>query len=216
MSVPGIDAATLTPAAIAAWDRYVSLTEARISRELPLRPAFLISSRDPGAFGDWRGRVLAGATLVRELETRDAGGRAIQIPDASVHHWLGLTFVPNMTLDTLLDLLEHRPTERWSPDVVSARLVGRRGDVAHTFLRLREKNIVTVTYDTEHEVRFVREDATHASSQSRSIRIAQIEDPDTPKEKTLPVGNDSGYLWRLNAYWRSSRPTAACSSSSSH
>ena len=107
-----------------------------------------------------------------------------------------------MTLDTLLDLLEHRPTERWSPDVVSARLVGKRGEVAHTFLRLREKNIVTVTYDTEHEVRFVREDATHASSRSRSIRIAQIADADTPRERALPVGNDSGYLWRLNAYWR--------------
>jgi hypothetical protein len=29
-----------------------------------------------------------------------------------------------------------------------------------------------------------------------------VESPGTPSEREKPVGNDSGYLWRLNSYWR--------------
>jgi hypothetical protein len=39
-------------------------------------------------------------------------------------------------------------------------------------------------------------------SQSYSTRIAEVENPDKPDEHELPVGNDHGYLWRLDNYWR--------------
>jgi hypothetical protein len=29
-----------------------------------------------------------------------------------------------------------------------------------------------------------------------------VSDPDTPDERELPPGEDRGFLWRLNAYWR--------------
>ena len=29
-----------------------------------------------------------------------------------------------------------------------------------------------------------------------------IENAGTPQERALPEGNDSGYMWRLNSYWR--------------
>ena len=32
--------------------------------------------------------------------------------------------------------------------------------------------------------------------------FAEVEDAGTPQEHELPVGHDSGYLWRLNTYWR--------------
>jgi len=41
-----------------------------------------------------------------------------------------------------------------------------------------------------------------ALSQSDSTRIAEVENPDKPKERELPVGNDHGYLWRLDNFWR--------------
>jgi len=39
-------------------------------------------------------------------------------------------------------------------------------------------------------------------SNSYSTRIAQVKDSAHPDGAELPVGNDSGYLWRLNTYWR--------------
>ena len=41
-----------------------------------------------------------------------------------------------------------------------------------------------------------------AEGRIHSTRIAEVENPDTPTERELPVGHDGGYLWRLNTYWR--------------
>jgi hypothetical protein len=43
---------------------------------------------------------------------------------------------------------------------------------------------------------------TRALGQAYSTRIAEVENPDKPDERELPVGNDHGYLWRLDNYWR--------------
>ena len=47
-----------------------------------------------------------------------------------------------------------------------------------------------------------RRDASHASSRSVATRIAELENVGKKDEREKPVGNDSGYLWRLNSYWR--------------
>ena len=35
-----------------------------------------------------------------------------------------------------------------------------------------------------------------------STKIAELENPGTPQEREKPPGDDHGFLWRLNAYWR--------------
>jgi hypothetical protein len=64
------------------------------------------------------------------------------------------------------------------------------------------KKVITVVVNSEHEARFTRPARDRAEGRIRSTRIAQVEDPDTPQERELPVGRDGGYLWRLNTYWR--------------
>jgi hypothetical protein len=202
VSAPSAGAPDLRPAAVAAWDRYVGLTEARIASEVADRGRFLVHERLGPEAGDWRARVSRGEVVLRRHHTRSADGGDIDVPDARLHHWVGVAFFPDVSLDDLLRLLQTRWTERWSPDVVEARLVGHVGDDAHTFLRLRQRSIITVTYDTEHLVRYERLDARHAVSRSTATRIAQIADAGTPRERALPPGEDHGFLWRLNAYWR--------------
>lgn len=51
-------------------------------------------------------------------------------------------------------------------------------------------------------MRYVTQAAGHATGRSVSRRIVQLESPGTPSERGLPEGRDSGFLWRLNAYWR--------------
>jgi len=58
-----------------------------------------------------------------------------------------------------------------------------------------------VVLDTEHAVHYQRRDETRWWSRSRSVRIAEVQDPGTPSEKTLPPDTGRGYLWRLNSYW---------------
>jgi hypothetical protein len=44
--------------------------------------------------------------------------------------------------------------------------------------------------------------ATRAISRSTAARIVEIEDAGSANERALPTGDDHGYLWKLNAYWR--------------
>ena len=40
------------------------------------------------------------------------------------------------------------------------------------------------------------------TSRSLSTKIAELDKPGTPREREKKAGEDSGFLWRLNAYWR--------------
>jgi hypothetical protein len=61
---------------------------------------------------------------------------------------------------------------------------------------------VTVHYNTEHTVIYRDNGPGRASSRSFTTKIAEIDNAGTPTEKEEPVGNDSGFMWRLNSYWR--------------
>jgi hypothetical protein len=69
-------------------------------------------------------------------------------------------------------------------------------------MKLRRESIITVTYNTEHDVRYKRLSPTLASSRSVATKIAELDEAGTKQEREKPVGQDHGFLWRLNAYWR--------------
>jgi len=45
-------------------------------------------------------------------------------------------------------------------------------------------------------------DAMHMTIRSRSTRIAEVHDPDRSMTVEEPVGEDDGFLWRIDSYWR--------------
>jgi hypothetical protein len=64
------------------------------------------------------------------------------------------------------------------------------------------KKVITVVVNSEHEAIFRRPAADRAEGWIHSTRIAEVENPGLSTEREKPVGNDGGYLWRLNTYWR--------------
>ena len=84
----------------------------------------------------------------------------------------------------------------------TCELVSRNGDVFQAFLRFQMKKVITVVINTDNEARFTRPAPDRAQSQIYSLRIAEVESPDTAQEREYPVGHDSGFLWRLYTYWR--------------
>jgi hypothetical protein len=69
-------------------------------------------------------------------------------------------------------------------------------------LKLQRKEIVTAVYNTEHIVVFSHAGGLRATSTSTATKIAEIEAINTRQERERPAGDDRGFLWRLNAYWR--------------
>ncbi len=197
-------AARLQTKTVRAWDRYVALTEARISKELESGDGFLVRDfLSPEQAEQCKQTIGRGGVCVTAMETRDKDGRAVGIPSGMVHHWMGSIFIPDVSLQDLLEWVQNysQHDERF-PEVEESRLLAREGDSFRIFLRLKRQKVVTVFYNTEHDVEYRRHGPNEVSSRSAATRIAQVENPGEEGEREKPVGNDSGFLWRLNSYWR--------------
>ena len=193
-------AAELQPRTVAAFDRYVALTERRIDQAAaPL----WIDDRPDAQRRQALARLRAGEVWIEALSTR-AAGREIPIPDGLVHHWIGTAFIPGATAAEAVALLQDydRHAAIYSPVVQQSKLLTRDGDRFTMFLRFYQKKGITVIVNTHHEARFTRITPRHVTARIRATRIAEVEDAGTPSERELPAGRDGGYLWRLNTYWQ--------------
>lgn len=193
----------LQPETGSAFDHYIQLSEQRMSKELD-SGAFL---RIDGLPSQQRSADLAqlknGEVVVERLETLDHG-HPIPVPGGLIHHWIGTVFIPGATLMQTLAFLQDYDNQYkfYAPDVQRSKLLRRNGDDFKVFLRLRKHKVIAVVLDTEYDVKYSTLGQDRAASDSRSTRIAEVENPDKPNESEKPVGNDSGFLWRLNSYWR--------------
>ena len=192
-------AAELQPRTVAAFDKYVLATEALLRTEPFLRVDRLPASQRSEALALVRG----GGLSIETARTRD-GNREIDVPGGLIHHWVGTAFVPGVTLEQALTILQayDRHERIYAPTVARSKLLSHEGDRFHFFLRFRMKKVITVVVNSEHDARFSRPAPDRAEGWIRSTRISEVESPDEPGERELPVGEDGGYLWRLNTYWR--------------
>lgn len=197
-------AATLKPETIEGWEEYIRLTEKRIASELQSTSGFLVQDFLPEERSDeCRQSVESGGVCVLKMKTRDEGGRQVLVPSGMVHHWLGTVFVPGVTLDELMGWVQnYSDHEKYFEEVQDSELLSRDGEAFEILLRLKRKKLVTVHYNTEHHVIYERPALNRAFSKSFTTKIAQLERPGTLDEREKPQGQDSGFLWRLNSYWR--------------
>lgn len=198
----GLAAGGLPPGTIDGWEAYVRATETRIAGELAGGGGFLAMDFLPSARAE-RAAAIGGQLPVARMTSRGREGRTIEVPDGMVHHWRGAVLVPGASLDQVLDRVMNPPVgDMAQDDVVAARVIERAPGSLRLFLRLRRTQLVTVVYNTEHLVQCTRLGRTRASSRSIATRIAEVADPATPHERERLPGEDRGFLWRLNAYWR--------------
>jgi hypothetical protein len=190
----------LRPETVRGWESYVRATEARRNRELTDRSRFLATAFDSN--GDQTIRTaMTGGMPIREVAPSGNDATGIDVPGGTVHHWRGVVFVPRASVASLFARLQTTAPAR-SEDVLAASVLEPGPDTMRVYLRLKRSKIVTVVYDTEHSVRLTRNGPGRASSTSIATRIAEVADPGTSKERHLAPGDDHGFLWRLNAYWR--------------
>jgi len=196
--------ATLQPRTIRDFGKYVAAVEARSSQQLAKNEPFLEFERYPAAEqARIRALLKRGEVHVERAAAARAEAGEITVDGGSINHWRGTVYVPKVTLDQLLKVLQEPQSDKHKQeDVLSSRVVSRDGDSQKVYLRLRRTKFVTVVYDTEYDVDYKRLAPDRALSNSISTKIVEIENAGTPRERALPEGNDHGYMWRLNSYWR--------------
>jgi hypothetical protein len=195
-----VEAADLQPPTVAAFDRYVRLTEDRLHKG---EPFLWIDGLPEPRRQQARAQVHKSELVIERLTTKD-GHRDIDVPDGMIHHWVGTAFVEGATVDQALTLLQSydRHQQIYAPTVARSKLLAHDGDRYRFFLRFFMKKVITVVVNSEHEARFTRPAPDRAEGWIASTRIAEVDEAGTPDEREKPVGHDGGYLWRLNTYWR--------------
>lgn len=187
----------LTPAAAGAFNRYTELTEARMRRQLNANNFLWIDGKP-----EEKAKVRKGAKLVSARVTQD-DGKDIDTPDSVIQDWLGDIFLPGATIAQVRGVMQDYASYQrmFAPEVTASKLLSRDGDRFQVFLRLMKRQIVTVVLNTDYDIRYGQLDPARIYIDSRSTRIAEAKDSHRP-EVEYPVGDDSGFLWRLNSYWR--------------
>jgi hypothetical protein len=99
-------------------------------------------------------------------------------------------FVRGITVAALVDALSNPGLPPPADDILDARVLERSGPRLRVYMKLARRAIVTVTYDTVHDVTFDVKSPKLAMSRSVSASIRES------------GGGDRGFLWRLNSYWR--------------
>jgi putative flippase GtrA len=151
---------------LAEWNRFVATVETRLQQTRTAR-----RTATPG-------------------DRIDSAGETLRIPGGTITDWRGSVFISGVTLAQLLDGLQHPGTPPPQEEVAAAHVIARSEDSLRLCIRLVRHAIVTVTYDTEHEMRFERRAPQLATATSIATRIDEV------------GGSDHGFLWRLNSYWR--------------
>jgi hypothetical protein len=173
-----------------AFDSYIRATESRLQVQIR-GGSFLWVDGAP----ERKQRVHMGLVISEPLIGK--GDR--EIPDGLIHDWIGAVFIPGATLAATLRLVEDYDNHKriYQPEVIDSKLLSRDGNDYKIFMRLLKKKILTVVLNTYHDVHYTQLDEKRWYSRSSSTRIAEVE-----RGRELPPGQDHGFLWRLNSYWR--------------
>lgn len=168
---------------------------ALLSTSVPL-PAVAIELT-PSTVTEWNRYVERATSHLHECKSicchGSPDGRAIDIAGGTIHHWRGSTVVRHVTVDQVVNALMNPGTPPPQDDVLESRVLSRNGNALRIYLKLVRRTIISVVYDTEHDVVFERHSRALATSRSISTKIAE------------EGGADRGFLWRLNSYWRYSQ-----------
>jgi hypothetical protein len=194
----------LKPDTKQAFERYVKLTDARNEAELERGADLLwVDGLSEPQRSEAHAALKRGEVKMQKLETRENGG-TIPCPGGMIHHWVGVVFIPSARLRDVLQPLEDydRHSLYYSPDVEQSKLESREGDHFLVFLRFRRHKVVTVVLNTKHQVQYFHDAPGRAHSRSSAVRIAEVENPGKRDEREKKPGEDDGFLWGMETWWR--------------
>jgi hypothetical protein len=200
----GPAAANLKPDTVTAFNEYVKLADARNQDELQRGTSLLwIDGLPEGERAQAYEALKRGEVKMEKLQTLE-NGEKIRCPGGMIHHWVGAAFVPGAKLQDVLRVLQDydHHAQYYAPDVERSKIESRDGDHFVVFLRFRRHKIITVVLNTQHDVRYFRDSETRAHSRSSATRIAEVENAGKPNEREKAPGEDGGYLWRMETWWR--------------
>jgi hypothetical protein len=121
------------------------------------------------------------------------------VPHGLIHHWLGAMFLPNVTLDQVLGVIDDygHYSEYYKPLVGKSVVVDQNGDnFKISVVTVQKAFSVTAAVETDNDVQIVRLDANRVYLVSNAARVVEIADYGQPSEHPFTESQRPGYVWR--------------------
>lgn len=191
---PSVAAATLKEETKAAWDTYLQAANAAMQARLQPGAHFLRLDDEPG-----RAEVIR----TKGPYTAPVGPRIPKkVPSGLIHDWLGVGFVPNVTIEDIVRILRDydRYKEIYKPGVIESMSNGAGGVKDLFSLRLVNKSVVAKTaLDTDCGASYFRVNDGHWYGISNTTHIREVNKFGTPDQRILREDHGTGLIWRLSS-----------------
>src|SRR3984893_1920208 len=187
-----VNAASLEPATLKAWEEYVESASGRMMQRLSPGNVFLWVDEDPERFA----KVRAGEIVVSPVGPQNPK----RVPSGLIHDWMGAAFIADVTLQDVLQVVRDygRYKEIYLPTVVNSSAIDT-GETKDRFsmLLIHKSSFLKTALDADYESYYTHVDDRRLYSTTRAIRIQEVVDYGTPTQRMLPEGEGKGIMWRL-------------------
>jgi hypothetical protein len=188
LSVALLKAAEPKRDALLAWEDYVgSVNTSMAERNAESRPFLWVDESS-----EKRRRVQNGELVITNHDPH-------KVPQGLIHHWVGVMFVPNVSLDQVMRVLNSydRYSDIYRPLIRKALVIEQAGDtVKLNVLAVQKALSVTAAVETDEEIRIVRPTSNRVCITANSVRIQEIANYGQPNEHAFPEARRPGYVWR--------------------
>jgi hypothetical protein len=187
-----VDAASLDPTTLKAWEEYVASASLRMEQRLSAGKAFLWVDEIP----DRLARVRAGEIVVSPVGAQNPK----RLPSGLIHDWVGAVFIANVTLKDVLQVVSDyaRYKDLYPPAVVDSAVIATSEAKDRFSMLLISKSLVLKTaLDIDSESCYVHVDDRRGYSVSRTTRIQEVEEYGASTQHILHEGEGHGLIWRL-------------------
>src|ERR1019366_8178503 len=189
-------------ATVAAFDRYIRVTEARMDDDLREDHFLFIDRLPDNRRREIDAQLREGKINIQQSHTGRGPGDPFS--RCMIRHWVGVIFIPNAILPQARAVLDDydKYETYYKPDIRRSKLLERNRNESRIYLRLYNKSLGTVVLNATFDIDYTQFASARAQTKSYSTRIAAVANQGKPEEHELPVGMDHGYMWRLYSYWR--------------
>ena len=186
--------ATLSEAAepkqetLRAWDDYIRSVDLNVAQRAAGSRPFLWVDDSP----EMQRRVQHNEVVITNHDPR-------KVPQGLIHHWVGAMFVPNLTLDQVMNVLKSydRYNELYKPLITKVAVLERDGDnVKLNVVAVQKAFSVTAAVETDDEVKIVRPAPNRVLITSTAVRVQEIADYGQPSQHLFAEARRPGYVWR--------------------
>jgi hypothetical protein len=187
-----VDAASLTPATLEAWEQYVNSAKTQVEQRSRSGQTYLWVDEAPERLA----KVKAGEIVVSPVGPQNPK----RVPSGLIHDWMGAAFIPDVRLNDVVGVVRDyaRYKDLFQPAVVDSKLVaaGENYD-CFSMVLMNKSFFAKFALDADYRADHVRLDDQRAYIISRTTRVQEIQDYGSPSQHQLSEGEGLGLIWRL-------------------